>query len=228
MSDGREDSVIEVFRQELREACEDFELDDMNAPVNGKDRYWNADEFFAIGELFFMVEFKSYKHSLKSENRKDSACNLCFQLSGNTSAQALHDKAHFAAWGEKPRYKDLCCSIGIYRLLLCNEKALSSCVHVQSIPAVECGELSTDFIQRVAESEMGLTEGDFTSYLRWLIDDENGGGGGSSGFPLGLYAFSNARRIKGHEFKDYEAFSAWAKHEPRVQNARRLTRGYTP
>ncbi|RYF04885.1 MAG: hypothetical protein EOO78_03010 [Oxalobacteraceae bacterium] len=193
----------------------------MNAPVNGKDRYWNADEFFAMGEQFFMVEFKSYKHSLKDENRKPSACHLCAKLAENGSAEKLHDMAHFAAWGEKPYGDDLLCNIGIYRLLICHPKALPLCEHVQSVVEVECGELSTDFIQRITASGVGLTEQKFTSYLRWLI--EEAGEGGGSGFPLGLYAFSTARGIRGREFKDYDAFSTWARNEPKIRNAKLLS-----
>ena len=113
---GREDSVIERFRKDLRNECKTSGAVDMNAPANGGDRYLNADEFFAAGNRFFIVEFKSRKFDLKSEDRKPSACALCGRLAASAKAKELHDMAHFAAWAEKERKGNLKCFVGVYRL----------------------------------------------------------------------------------------------------------------
>jgi len=55
---GREDAVIELFRKQLRQACQRAFKLDMNAPLSGVDRHVNADEFFGVGGHFFLVEFK--------------------------------------------------------------------------------------------------------------------------------------------------------------------------
>ncbi|MFC5478676.1 hypothetical protein [Massilia suwonensis] len=218
---GREDSVTEVFRHELRDECSAVDVDDMNAPASGTDRYWNADEFFGIGDRFFIVEFKSHKFGLKSEDRKPSACALCGRLASNSKARALHDKGHFAAWGVKPRDGDLTCFAGIYRLLVCRLEVLASCEHVEgTFDDENVVDSAINLIRSTLNAENGLDEQQFTAYIRWLIEGDKGGG--SAGFPIGIFAFSNARRVRGREFKNYEAFSEWAKNDPNVQNARSI------
>lgn len=222
---GREDSVIECFRHDLRDECSAVDVPDMNAPANSGDRYYNADEFFAAGERFFIVEFKSQKYSLKAEDRKPSACRLCGRLANTALAREWHDMAHFAAWGQKLREGDLRCFVGIYRSLICRSNVLPACEHVETVPDSATYESSVEFIRSIIQNEKGLPEPEFTRYLRWLIEDS---GGGSGGFPIELYAFSHVNRVKGRHFKNYESFADWAKNSTAVQNALRLTKKPSP
>lgn len=226
---GRENSVIESFRHSLRRECTKVNVVDMNAPANSGDRYWNADEFFAAGDRFFIVEFKSQKFSLKSEDRKPSACTLCGRLATNIQARIWHDMAHFAAWGHKRREGDLTCHIGVYRTLVCRHEVLPSCEHVSLDCNAGSFEVSENFIQKTICGKKGLREPEFTRYLRWLIIDSNTGGG-SSGFPIGIYAYSQKHGMNGRLFSQYDDFSWWASTATAVQNQTPISRsnGYSP
>lgn len=57
---GREDSVTDVFKSQVRNACREYGMSDLIASLNGRDRDINADTLFGVCDRFFLVEMKSY------------------------------------------------------------------------------------------------------------------------------------------------------------------------
>lgn len=206
---GRENSVIERFRKDLRTACQLAGKVDLNAPLNGADRHLNADEFFAVDGRFFIVEFKSSQHNLKDEERKDSACELCGGLSRSSAARKLHDRGHFASWGKKKTGGPLSIKIDIYRSLVCCKDVLPNCCHVQGITADNLAMGSDKFLQDVISNQAGLGAEEFKHYLKWLFNLV-GKDGSHSEFPLVLFGYTYTDGVFDKEFTTYEDFDIWA------------------
>ncbi|WP_122468994.1 hypothetical protein [Pseudomonas viridiflava] len=204
---GIEHSVTEHFRSDLRNACLEKSKVGVNAPLNGSDRVFNADEFFAIGERFFLVEFKSGKYSLKAENKKDSACTLCRRLLSDPTMVTLHDQSHFAAWSTAPKDK-IECQIGIYRSLVCCKEVMKDCIHVQHLSS--SGKHSEAHAYLVDNIEaIGIEAKDFKTYVQWLMnntDEEKK----NDNLPLTLYTFSYTAGIKTVNFKTYSDLFDWS------------------
>ncbi|WP_448632246.1 MULTISPECIES: hypothetical protein [Pseudomonas fluorescens group] len=204
---GIEDSVIEHFRKVLRKACSDKQKVDVNAPLNGSDRYFNADEFFAIGERFFLVEFKSGKYSLKAENNKDSACTLCRRLLSEPTMLTLHDQGHFVAWSTRPKQK-IECQIGIYRSLVCCKEVMRDCIPVQNLSS--SGKHSEAHAYLVDNIEtIGIDAKDFKTYLQWLMDNTEDQKKNDK-LPLTLYTFTYTSDIDTVNFKTYSDLFDWS------------------
>lgn len=206
--EGVEDSVIERFRKNLRSACQSMGQVDMNAPVNAADRKLNADEFFAVGEHFFLIEFKSAKHTLKSEAVKQSACTLCARLIESPSFKALHDQAHFVAWGVKQRLSNLRCEMGVYRSLVCCKEVLALCDAVKDLSSEGQHHEAESYLKENIQS-IGLSAENFSRYLKWLLmkpsdaikDDKIG---------LKLFGYSYTNGIEEQTFLTYNDLFSWA------------------
>lgn len=219
----REPSVTERFRKDLRLTCARASILDMSAPTGGKDRHWNADEFFAVGGRFFIVEFKSRKGSLRTEDRKASACTLCAGLESDIAARMMHDMAHFAAWGEKEREGHLLCNVGVYRSLVCNNKVLPSCFEMKNVhDDDQAFESAVGFVSRAIGQEIGLEAEDFGNYLRWLLKN-SGGACEDSAQKLGLFGFSYNNEVEEMIFNKFDDFEVWAKKASIVANAKPLS-----
>lgn len=215
---GREDSVTERFRKVLRNACAETNRVDLNAPVNGSDRYLNADEFFGISESFFLVEFKSAKHSLKNESDKPSACALCGKLLNNSIMTALHDQAHFAAWGVKERESLLRCEIGIYRKLVCCQEVLPDCQAVKQLSSDGVHHEARDFLVQNIDN-LGVKAKDFARYLTWLF--KNSSSQANTGkTPLIAYGYTYTQGIKEQNFSSYKDLFEWSAKVRRRLNPR--------
>ncbi|HDR8968087.1 hypothetical protein KDX16_15020 [Burkholderia vietnamiensis] len=181
----------------------------MNAPTNGADRYVNADEFFGVGEHFFLVEFKSSKGSLKTEARKSSACKLCGRLNESTDARELHDAGHFASWGNKTYNGPLRTSIGVYRKLVCRSDVLTTCEHTTSTPGEWDAVSGDDFLENLERADIGLDAERFKVYLRWLLESPPDSGSPPE-FPLVLFGYTYSKGVLDQEFSSYADFSNWA------------------
>lgn len=212
---GREDSVIERFRKDLRTSCVKTGKVDMNAPVNGADRHFNADEFFAVDGRFFIVEFKSSKHNLKDEERKTPACVLCGRLSQSPNARALHDRGHFAAWGKKQPNSNLNVTFGIYRILVCSERTLPNCRHVKGVFTDEIVYESAKLLDNITNQKAGLNAEEFKCYLKWLLNHNK-----DEFFPHILFGYTYTEGVFDREFSSYDDFSKWA--TTAVEHARKL------
>lgn len=205
---GIEHSVTEHFRKDLRRACSKKGKVDVNAPLNGSDRVFNADEFFAIGERFFLVEFKSGKYSLKTENNKDSACTLCRRLLSDPTMATLHDQGHFVAWSTLPKQK-IECQIGIYRSLVCCKEVMRDCIHVQHLSSNGKYSEAHDYLVDNIES-IGIVAEDFKTYVQWLMDNTDDQKKNDN-LPLTLYTFSYTDGIDTLNFKTYSDLFDWSK-----------------
>lgn len=223
---GREDAVSISFHHRLFSEAIKNKTVEMGIPTGGGDRWLNADSIFTRNELFFLVEFKSAKHNLKDESRKDSACNLCNQLSSPSEHVGYHDRGHFAAWGHRPTGEEIPTKIGIYRKMVCNSHTLPNCPAVNGITSQDDGVKDTKFIDELATGTYGLDDQEFIKYLQWLLNSGKGGGGGTANasipqavsnteFPLDLFgvsfsATSHNLKLERHRFGTYAAFTAWA------------------
>jgi hypothetical protein len=212
---GREAAVAMTFHQSLFKAAMDEGAIEMNVPTGGGDQKLNADNIFARNEFYFMVEFKSHKNSLKNEDRKPRACDLCRRLVATSPERGFHDKAHFAAWGHRPTLEEIPIRMGIYRHMVCNEKTLSACACLKGVLAVggDVGEKA--FLRALKNRQYGLKEDEFIEYLKWLLQSTGKDGEGAE-FPLDLFGGSfsatAAKKLKleKHRFSSYDAFKSWA------------------
>lgn len=216
---GREPSVSLTFHFELWEACRSHGAIDMNIPLNGADRVFNADNMFSSNDRFFLVEFKSSRGDLRSEDHKKSACLLCEELFNSWEALELHQQCHFAEWGKK-RYKEgLDTFFGVYEDLVCRPETLPTCSavrvtpehrqHAFDDPAERSGEqLAID----VAIGDSGLERHDFLRYLDWLLWTRGDAGvyEKTRALPITLFGTSFAGGIKSREFANFQQLEAWA------------------
>lgn len=213
--EGVEDSVIERFRKNLRSACHSMGLVDMNAPVNAADRKLNADEFFAFGEHFFLIEFKSAKHTLKSESSKPSACALCTRLGKSESYKDLHDKAHYVAWGVKEYLSNLRCEMGVYRSLVCCKEVLASCEAVKDLSSEGKHYEAEGYLTTNIQS-IGLSAEDFSRYLNWLLQNSSDAIKKDK-IGLKLFGYTYTNGIMEREFRTYNDLFSWAEQAKAFQ-----------
>ncbi|MBI6856162.1 hypothetical protein YA0002_25705 [Pseudomonas cichorii] len=221
---GRETSVSLTFHYELFQACRSHGAIDLNIPLNGADRVFNADYMFSSDDQFFLIEFKSSKGDLRSENHKESACLLCEGLFNIPEALELHQQCHFAMWARKGHNDGLNTFFGVYEDLVCRSENLPSCgavyiepehrFHNFDEPKVRSGEqLATD----VAMKLVGLGRDDFLRYLEWLLWTRSDASSYEKNreLPITLFGTSFAGGIKSREFKSFQQLEAWA--EPFIE-----------
>lgn len=207
---GREDSVKAEFDSLFIRACVYFNAIDIRAPLNGLDQFFNADTMFSTFDKFFIIEFKSYRSSLKAENEKPSACDICCGLLIDKHIIPLHDKCHFAMWGRMEGSK-LQGHYDIYRLCVCNGNILPDCAgaHVWNLSP------EPYHFKRLAsaagQNQAGLNADDFITYLEWLLGSRGVGRPGSGDFNATIYATSSTHGIAGMPFKSREKLRDWSK-----------------
>lgn len=210
---GREDSVKRIFDDEFKNACNYYNKVEMNAPLNGLDRHFNADNLFSTFDKFFLIEYKSYHSSVKHENRKTSACDLCCGLSNNQEITTLHDECHFIMWGSHSS-NTLTAEWDIYKNAVCNTDVLPNCNGANNINGVikakDCHELAV----MSGGGRAGLDAKDFEKYLLWLLGDRNVGRKSSMNnggeFKAAIYATSGDYCFSGLSFNSINDLYAWA------------------
>ncbi|MGR6499243.1 hypothetical protein IYR97_20015 [Pseudomonas fulva] len=191
----------------------------MNIPLSGADRVFNADNMFSSDGRFFLVEFKSSRGDLRSEDRKKSACVLCEGLFTYWEALDLHQQCHFAAWGKKRYNGGLDTFFGVYEDLVCRPETLPSCGAVRQNPPHRHleydgpAEVSGEQLAiAVATGQSGLERHDFLRYLNWLLwaREETGSYEKTRAMPITLFGTSFAGGIKSREFANFQQLDAWA------------------
>lgn len=216
---GREPSVSLTFHFELWQACVSHGAIDLNIPLSGADRVFNADNMFSSDGRFFLVEFKSSRGDLRSEDHKKSACVLCEGLFTYWEALDLHQQCHFAAWGKKRYNGGLDTFFGVYEDLVCRPETLPSCGAVRQNPAHRHleydgpAEVSGEQLAiAVATGQSGLERHDFLRYLNWLLwaRGETGSYEKTRAMPITLFGTSFAGGIKSREFANFQQLDAWA------------------
>lgn len=165
---GREDSVKREFDIIFERVCKHYGKVDMTAPLNGADRYFNADTMFSNFDSFFLVEFKSHYDSVKRENHKESACDLCCGLNLDKQIMSLHDLCHFIAYGADKNGK-MVVEWDIYKNRVCNSQTLPECAGAASINGAPVNGDAYDLVEDVFDSIKGLDKDRFKTYLNWLL-----------------------------------------------------------
>lgn len=208
---GRETSVSLTFHFELFQACLEAGAIDLNVPLNGADRVFNADYMFSSNDQFFLIEFKSSRGGLSSEDHKESACNLCHELYEEDVALQLHRHCHFAMWGHKAYRGGLDTFFGVYENLVCRPKILPSCEAVYSIPYKDgfVEHTGEELARAVANKKCGLNQVQFVAYLQWLLWARKGDTKKRE-LPITLFGTSFAGGVKSREFKSFDQLELWA------------------
>lgn len=218
---AREDGVRLNFHINLFQHCIENGTIDLKVPASGADQFLTADDIFGHEEFYFLVEFKSWKHSLKHEDRKPAACNLCMRLASDVSARNLHDRGHFAAWGHRPDETSIPIQMGVYRKMVCNKATLLNCAAVQVNAKAGLSIGDNEFLKKLHVREYGIEYADFINYLKWLLGSTKPGAI-SADFPLDLYGGSLVGAMEGAgdasgklslakaRFTDYQHFNHWA------------------
>jgi len=174
---------------------------------------------FSSDGRFFLVEFKSSRGDLRSEDRKKSACVLCEGLFTYWEALDLHQQCHFAAWGKKRYNGGLDTFFGVYEDLVCRPETLPSCGAVRQNPPHRHleydgpAEVSGEQLAiAVATGQSGLERHDFLRYLNWLLwaREETGSYEKTRAMPITLFGTSFAGGIKSREFANFQQLDAWA------------------
>ncbi|MDK9356504.1 hypothetical protein [Lelliottia wanjuensis] len=210
---GREDSLKAIFDTQFISACRHYERIEIRAPLNGLDQFFNADTLFSTFDKFFIIEFKSYKSSLRAENRKPTACQICCGLQVSSAIIPLHDACHFAMWGNIGDQL-LYGMYDIYRNCVCNTSILPQCpgaAHFMLSPTPK----NFNVLARLAgQNRAGLNSLEFQTYLEWLLGSRGGSGGGSGDFNAAIYATSSTHAVNGIPFKSREALHLWSQGNP--------------
>lgn len=206
---GREDSLKAIFDTQFISACGYYGGIEVRAPLNGLDQFFNADTLFSTFDKFFIVEFKSYKSSLRAENKKPTACQICCGLPVSPTIIPLHDACHFAMWGNIGNellhgYYD------IYRKCVCNTSILPNCTGAAQSMFSPSPTHFKALAKLAGQNRAGLNSLQFQIYLEWLLGARGGSGGGSGDFNAAIYATSSTHAINGISFKNRDALHRWS------------------
>lgn len=165
---GREDSVTDLFKSQVRNACREHGMSDLIASLNGGDRDINADTLFGVCDRFFLVEMKSYKRNVRDEAKKPAVCLLCNALQKSPQVLSWHRACHFIMWGRLVKYS-LDTYFTIYQDSVCRDSVLSNCGGLGEPPGptIYRGE---DLARNAALGTAGLSKPDFFNYLWWLLN----------------------------------------------------------
>ncbi|ENU1170596.1 hypothetical protein [Enterobacter kobei] len=210
---GREDSLKAIFDTQFISACRHFGRIEIRAPLNGLDQFFNADTLFSTFDKFFIVEFKSYQSSLKAENRKPTACQICCGLPISPGIIPLHDACHFAMWGNMGGGA-LYGNYDVYRKCVCNTSILPQCrgaAHSMLSPTPKHFNV---LAKLAGQNRAGLSSPEFQIYLEWLLGNRGGSGGGSGDFNAAIYATSSTHVVNGISFKNRDVLHRWSQGVP--------------
>lgn len=208
---GREDSLKAEFDTLFMSACEHYGTIDVRAPLNGLDRFFNADTLFSTFDRFFIVEFKSYMHSLGDEKYKDSACDICCGLVADPDVIPFHDQCHFAMWGRIKRKENrLEGDYQIYRKAVCRPVVLPECTGASfSNNSIEFQHFKS-LAKKAGQNTAGLPSFEFQIYLAWLLGNRGIGANGKGDFNTAIYATSKSHGIAGMAFKSRSDLHQWS------------------
>lgn len=165
---GREDSVTDVFKSQVRNACREHGMSDLIASLNGSDRDINADTLFGVCDRFFLVEMKSYNRNVRDEAKKPAVCLLCNGLQRSSRVRSWHRACHFIMWGRVVK-DSLETRFNIYQDSVCRDSVLPNCSGLGEPPkpTIYRGE---DLARGAALGTAGLSKPDFFNYLWWLLN----------------------------------------------------------
>lgn len=206
---GREDSLKAIFDTQFISACIHYGGMEVRVPLNGQDQFMNADTLFSTFDKFFIVEFKSYMSSLRAENRKPTACQICCGLPISPQIIPLHDACHFAMWGNLDK-KLLNGSYDIYRMCVCNTYILPKCAGAATSMLFPSPKKLNILARLAGKNQAGLSSDEFQIYLEWLLGSRGGSGSGSGDFNAAIYATSSTHAINGISFKDRDGLHRWS------------------
>lgn len=206
---GREDSLKAIFDTLLVSACRYYNGMDVRMPLNGLDQFFNADTLFSTFDRFFIVEFKSYESSLKAENNKPTACQICCGLPISPEIIPLHDACHFAMWGNIGATL-LYGNYDVYRKCVCNTSILPTCAGAANSMLSPSPQHFKFLAKAAGLNKAGLEAYDFITYLEWLLGHRGGSGGGSGDFNAAIYATSSTHAINGIPFKNRDSLLKWS------------------
>ena len=208
---GREQAVIKVFNNQLKQACLANGITDICVPFSGQDGKVNADEMFAMGDNFFLIEFKSYESSIEDENQKKRAHKLCRALLEQADIERLHRYCHYIMWGDDyvEQYNRFKIMYSVYQNRVCRASILTDSPQLGEPNKNQDGHGDT-FALEASLGLIGVIHDDFIEYLRWLYstrekEDKNFDG------PVCLYATSSDESINGIGFNSLADFFSWAK-----------------
>ena len=206
---GREDSLKAIFDTQFESACRHFGGMEVRMPLNGLDQFFNADTLFSTFDKFFIVEFKSYRSSLKAEREKPSACQICCGLPVSPEIIPLHDACHFAMWGNIGTSL-LQGSYDIYRKCVCHTSILPDCEGAANSMFLPDPNNSKVLARLAGLNQAGLSADEFMIYLEWLLGNRGGRGGGRGDFNAAIYATSSTHAIDGIPFKSRASLLRWS------------------
>lgn len=189
-----EAQIVQAFTVRLNNeinnsaSIEDYCLGDFS----GMQDKTYADFFAGVNSKNILIEFKEYKHEIKSESRKSLRELMCINLDQYISG--ISCKCHFLAWNDSSsdevniklsEYIDMVCPI--FNLGEEVEKLLQEPNEVSDI----------DFIDSFLSGRAGENFKAFKAYISYLdlLDKEKGDGGVSS-FKALLYSYSNMGELK--------------------------------
>lgn len=206
---GREDSLKAIFDTLFVSACQHFGGMEIRMPLNGQDQFFNADTLFSTFDKFFIVEFKSYESSLKAENEKPTACQICCGLPVSPEIIPLHDACHFAMWGNIGK-KLLYGNYDIYRKCVCHTSILPDCRGAAASMFSPTPNHFKNLAKLAGLNQAGLSPDEFMIYLEWLLGNRGGSGEGSGDFNAAIYATSLTHAIDGIPFKSRDSLLKWS------------------
>lgn len=221
---GREKSVTRAFEERLARACTSMRSLDISGSLEGSDREFNADNFFAIDGAFFLVEFKSAPGDFSAENTKRSACNLCGCLLQSQAGRALHARCHFACAGKKTQ-DALVPRLAVYQQLVCGRDRLPDCEHVKNLETDKTLMDCEPFFNEVTANVLGVSADEFKQYLKWL-EKCPGKDGQARDLELTLYVFSRSGDLMGKPFNSFDDVFSWCRSE--IANAKDINRRLKP
>ncbi|SMG73070.1 Uncharacterised protein [Klebsiella quasipneumoniae] len=209
---GREDSVTDVFKFQVQDACRHYGMSDLIISLNGSDRDINADTLFGVCDRFFLVEMKSYKRNIRDESLKPAVCLLCKGLLNSQEIRQWHRACHFIMWGRLVK-DSLDTRYTIYQDSVCRDSVLPGCRGLGCTPPPEI-YTGKELARKAARGEAGLSKPDFFHYLYWLLNDRE-----SYDFMIqkpsqlgfNLYGTSTANgHVISKTFKTYDDLEVWA------------------
>ncbi|MEQ5297298.1 hypothetical protein AB7196_18575 [Providencia rettgeri] len=221
---GREDSVKAIFDTQFISACNHFGGIEIRMPLNGQDQFFNADTLFSTFDKLFIVEFKSYRSSLRAENKKPKACQICCGLPISPQIIPLHDACHFAMWGNIGN-ELLHANYDIYRNCVCNTNILPTCEGAAKSQLSASPKHMNVLAKLAGENKAGLNSEQFQIYLEWLLGSRGGNGTkgaeGNGDFNAAIYATSSTHAVSGISFKSRHELHVWSqgkRPDKRVDN----------
>jgi hypothetical protein len=165
-----EDSISQIFNDEMRAVAIRTGLRFQPFPLDGQDRNLLSDHLLTDYSNFCLVEFKYTDKELRSEAEKKKRVEaLRLALQDNDEVRAVHERCHFIAWRDSLTAQPMA---DVYRNQICNQETLGPACGLRQKLINRNKEIDVDiFAQQFygQPPKRSVGQAEFQIYVSWLL-----------------------------------------------------------